>query len=52
LIDVPDRQTDVTKFLSSRGFDKERPFARMALEHDSGFGDPTLVCAAAAPELG
>lgn len=52
LIDVPDRQTDVTKLLSSRGFEKERPFARMALEHDSGFGDPTLVCAAAAPELG
>ena len=52
LIDVPDRQSEVTGLLASRGFEVERPFARMALEHDSGFGDPALVRAAAAPELG
>jgi hypothetical protein len=51
-IDVPDRQSEVTGMLASRGFEKERPFARMALEHDSGFGEPALVRASAAPELG
>jgi GNAT superfamily N-acetyltransferase len=51
-IDVPDRQEDVAALLSRRGFQPERPFARMALEHDSGYGDPGLIRAIAAPELG
>jgi len=52
LIDVPDRQTEITRLLTRRGFEAERPFARMALEHDSGFGETALVRASAAPELG
>jgi GNAT superfamily N-acetyltransferase len=52
LIDVPDRQAEVIALLAARGFEPERPFARMALDHDSGFGDPELVRTIAAPELG
>ncbi len=52
LIDVPDRQAEVTGLLAGRGFEPERPFTRMALDRDTGFGDPALVRAIAAPELG
>ena len=52
VIDVPDRQSEVTELLSSGGFRLERPFTRMALDHDSSFGEPALVRAIAAPELG
>jgi GNAT superfamily N-acetyltransferase len=51
-VDVPDRQTALTGLLAERGFEPQRPFTRMALDHDSVFGDPQLVRAIAAPELG
>ncbi len=51
-LDVPDSQADVAKLLSARGFRRERPFARMALDRDSCFGDPELIRASAAPEIG
>lgn len=52
VVDVPDRQEEVTGLLADRGFEPERPFTRMALDQDRGFGDPALVRAIAAPELG
>ena len=52
LVDVPDRQAEVNGLLAERGFGPERPFTRMALDQDTGFGDPALVRAIAAPELG
>ena len=51
-IDVPDRESEIADLLSERGFRPERPFARMALGRDTGFGAPTLIRAIAAPELG
>ena len=51
-VDVPDAQDTVREALARLGFEAERPFTRMALEHDTAFGDPTLVHAIAAPELG
>ena len=52
MIDVPDRESDLTRLLSSRGFRPERPFTRMALGRESGLGDRALLRAIAAPELG
>ncbi len=52
LVDVPDCQAEVAGLLAERGFEPERPFTRMALDQDTGFGDPALVRAIAAPELG
>jgi GNAT superfamily N-acetyltransferase len=51
-IDVLDSETEVTELLAGRGFRRERPFVRMALDRDTGFGDPALVRAIASPELG
>lgn len=52
VIDVPDREAEVTELLSNLGFRPERPFTRMALDRETGFGDPALVRAVAGPELG
>jgi GNAT superfamily N-acetyltransferase len=52
VIDVPERASEVASLLSARGFEAERPFARMALGRDVAFGDPVLVRAVAGPELG
>lgn len=52
VIDVPDRELEVAAALSSRGFEPERPYIRMALGRDTGFGEPRLVRAIAGPELG
>ena len=52
VIDVPDRETEITGLLASRGFRPERPYMRMALDRETGFGDPALVRAVAGPELG
>jgi GNAT superfamily N-acetyltransferase len=52
LIDVPDREAAVTGLLAGRGFRPERPYVRMALDRDGGFGDAALVRAVAGPELG
>jgi GNAT superfamily N-acetyltransferase len=52
VVDVPDRQAAVAELLARRRFRAERGFTRMALERDTGFGDPALVRAVAGPELG
>jgi GNAT superfamily N-acetyltransferase len=52
LVDVPDRQQELAALLAAGGFEPERPFARMALGSEEGFGDPELLCAVAGPELG
>jgi hypothetical protein len=51
-IDVPDEQSEIAELLTERGFQRERPLTRMALDHDACFGEPSLVRAIAAPELG
>ncbi len=52
LIDVPDRETRVSAFLSSRGFQIERPFMRMALGDAPIDGLGSGMRAIAGPELG
>lgn len=52
VIDVPDREAEVAGVLAARGFRHERPYVRMALDHDTGFGEAALVRALAGPELG
>jgi GNAT superfamily N-acetyltransferase len=52
LIDVPDRETAFADLLRRRGFEPERPYVRMALGRETGFGDEALVRAIAGPELG
>jgi GNAT superfamily N-acetyltransferase len=51
-IDLPDEHSELAQLLTGRGFQRERPLTRMALEHDTPFGEPSLVRAIAAPELG
>ena len=52
LIDVPDRETMMCRRLLAQGFTAERPFMRMALGRDRGFGCPEMIHAAAGPEYG
>ena len=52
VIDVPDREADVAALLAGRDFRPERPYVRMALDRNAGFGDAALVRAVAGPELG
>lgn len=52
LIDVPDGESAVIELLHSHRFEPERPYVRMALGRESGFGDATLIRAIAGPELG
>ena len=49
---MPAAQTAVEESLVRLGFAVERPYMRMALERGTAFGDPALVYAIAAPELG
>jgi GNAT superfamily N-acetyltransferase len=51
-IDVPDEQSEIAKLLTQRGFQRERPLTRMALDHGACPGRPGLVRAIAAPGLG
>jgi GNAT superfamily N-acetyltransferase len=52
VVDVPEGATAVTAHLVSRGYEPERPFARLALGRDAIAGTPALVHAVAGPELG
>ncbi len=52
VIDVPNRETELTRLLAESGFRPERPFVRMALERDTGFGEAAFVRAVTGPELG
>lgn len=52
LLDVPDEWTGIAAWLRSRSFTVQRPFLRMALGRDVGYGDPARVFAIAGPEYG
>lgn len=52
VIDVPDRQSELVELLRRRGFEPERPYVRMVLGRETGFGEEALVRAIAGPELG
>ena len=52
VVDVPEGATAVTAHLVGRGYEPERPFARLALGRDAIAGSPALVHAVAGPELG
>jgi GNAT superfamily N-acetyltransferase len=52
LLDVPDEWTGIAGWLRSRSFAVQRPFLRMALGRDVGYGDPARVFAIAGPEYG
>jgi GNAT superfamily N-acetyltransferase len=51
-IDLLDGRDDLTRMLSRRGFEIQRPFTRMALARSAPFGDPARLFAAAGPEFG
>ncbi|HEX7052310.1 MAG TPA: GNAT family N-acetyltransferase [Burkholderiales bacterium] len=52
LLDALDRHGGFARRLEARGFEKERPYTRMALGRDELFGDPGRLAAIAGPELG
>jgi GNAT superfamily N-acetyltransferase len=52
IIDALDRWTGLGRWLAARGFEKERPYTRMALGRDELFGDPSRLAAIAGPEFG
>jgi len=52
IVDALQRHALVSQWLEANGFEKERPYTRMALGQDELFGDPGLMTAIAGPELG
>jgi GNAT superfamily N-acetyltransferase len=52
VIDVPDGESAVAALLGRYGLEPERPYVRMALGRETGYGEPSLVRAIAGPELG
>lgn len=52
IVDVLQRHTVFADWLAAHGFEKERPYTRMALGRDALFGDPARTVAIAGPELG
>lgn len=52
LLDALDRHERFARGLAERGFQKERPYTRMALGMNHLFGDPGRSIAIAGPELG
>lgn len=52
IVDALDRHAGLARWLASHGFEKERPYTRMALGRDELFGDPSRLAAIAGPELG
>ncbi|MGE5793242.1 MAG: GNAT family N-acetyltransferase [Bacteroidota bacterium] len=52
IVDALDRHTAFARWLAANGFEKERPYTRMALGRDALFGDPGRTVAIAGPELG
>ncbi len=52
LLDLPERWAGLRAGLREAGFGEERPFLRMALGRDTGFGDPARLFLIAGPELG
>jgi GNAT superfamily N-acetyltransferase len=52
IVDALDRHAGLARWLAAHGFEKERPYTRMALGRDELFGDPSRLAAIAGPELG
>jgi GNAT superfamily N-acetyltransferase len=52
IVDALDRHVTFTRQLAQAGFAVERPYTRMALEREGGFGDAACMVAIAGPELG
>lgn len=52
IVDVLQRHGAFAEWLAARGFERERPYTRMALGRDELFGDPARTFAIAGPELG
>jgi hypothetical protein len=52
IVDALDRHEGVARWLAAHGFERERPYTRMALGRDAPFGDARRLAAIAGPELG
>ena len=52
IVDVLERHEPFARWLAANGFQKERPYSRMALGRVTLFGDPGRTLAIAGPELG
>lgn len=52
IVDALERHTGFAGWLAAQGFERERPYLRMALGRDELFGDPRRTIAIAGPELG
>lgn len=52
IVDALARHEGFARWLAANGFEKERPYTRMAYGRDELFGDPGRTMAIAGPELG
>jgi len=52
IVDALERHAGFARWLEASGFERERPYTRMALRRDELFGDPGRTLAIAGPELG
>jgi GNAT superfamily N-acetyltransferase len=52
IVDALERHGAFARWLDANGFQKERPYTRMALGRDELFGDPARTVVIAGPELG
>ncbi len=52
IVDALDRHAAFARWLAANGFERERPYTRMALGRDDLAGDPQRTVAIAGPELG
>lgn len=52
ILDALERHAGFASWLAAAGFERERPYTRMALGRDELFGDPDRTFAIAGPELG
>ena len=52
IVDALERHDAFARWLGAQGFERERPYTRMALGRDELFGDPARMVAIAGPELG
>lgn len=52
VVDALMRHDSFSRALAAQGFEKERPYTRMALGREELFGDPARLMAIAGPELG
>ena len=52
IVDALERHSTFAAWLESHGFQKERPYTRMALGRDTLFGEPARTIDIAGPELG